>query len=163
MLTFTISSVQFRMVSMRSEKPICAPPRLSEVSPTLALKGFHPMFVGLTMALSRPFKDDRSSNASSFQAIGDVTSLALCLQVVSQAPQHFRSSEKQATLKIRTKPKKHLCVPGTVDGNETENRHTTGLRSNFSSFCSKQTKNPSVSAAIPVFSRCAVTQYVLYN
>ena len=28
------------MVSMRSEKPICAPPRLSEVSPTLALKRF---------------------------------------------------------------------------------------------------------------------------
>ena len=28
------------MVSMRSEKPICAPPRLSEVSPTLPLKRF---------------------------------------------------------------------------------------------------------------------------
>ena len=30
-----IRSVQFKMVSMRSEKPICAPPRLSEVSPML--------------------------------------------------------------------------------------------------------------------------------
>ena len=29
-----------RAVSMRSEKPICAPPRLSEVSPTLPLKRF---------------------------------------------------------------------------------------------------------------------------
>ena len=44
----------------------------------------------------------RSSSASSvhaslLQAIDDVMSLALCLPVVSQAPQHFRSSEKQAT------------------------------------------------------------------
>ena len=31
-------SFQFKMVSMRPEKPICAPPRLSEVSPTLPLK-----------------------------------------------------------------------------------------------------------------------------
>ena len=44
----------------------------------------------------------RSSSASSFnasllQAIDGVMSLALCPQVVSQAPEHFRSSEKQAT------------------------------------------------------------------
>ena len=32
------SSVQFKMVSMRLEKPICAPPRLLEVSPTLPLE-----------------------------------------------------------------------------------------------------------------------------
>ena len=30
--------VQLKLVSMPSEKPICAPPRLSEVSPTLPLK-----------------------------------------------------------------------------------------------------------------------------
>ena len=30
-----IRSVQFKMVSMHSEKTICAPPRLSEVSPML--------------------------------------------------------------------------------------------------------------------------------
>ena len=35
-----ISSVQFKMVSMRSEKPICAQFRLSEVSPTCPLKRF---------------------------------------------------------------------------------------------------------------------------
>ena len=34
------SSVQFKMVSMSSEKPICAPPSLSEVSPMLPLKRF---------------------------------------------------------------------------------------------------------------------------
>ena len=44
----------------------------------------------------------RSLGASSFHAsllqlIGGVLSLALCPQVVSQAPQHFRSSETQAT------------------------------------------------------------------
>ena len=51
------------------------------------------------MALSRPFKEDRlaSSHASLLQAIDGVMSLALCPQVVSQASQHFRSSEKQAT------------------------------------------------------------------
>ena len=35
-----ISSVHFKMVSMRLENPICAPLRLSEVSPTLPLKRF---------------------------------------------------------------------------------------------------------------------------
>ena len=44
---------------------------------------------------------ERSSKASSFcasllQAIGGLMSLALCRQVVSQAPQHFNSSETQA-------------------------------------------------------------------
>ena len=34
------SSAQLKMVSMRSETHICAPPRLSEVSPTLFLKWF---------------------------------------------------------------------------------------------------------------------------
>ena len=35
------SSVQFKMVSMRLEKPICAPPHISDVSPTLPLTHFH--------------------------------------------------------------------------------------------------------------------------
>ena len=34
------SSVQFKIVSMRSGKPICAPLRLLGVSPTLPLKQF---------------------------------------------------------------------------------------------------------------------------
>ena len=58
------------------------------------------MFVWLTMALSRSFKEDylalSSFSASLLQAIDGVISLALCLQVVSQASQHFISSEKQA-------------------------------------------------------------------
>ena len=32
------TSVQFKVVSMRSEKPICATPHLSEVFPKLPLK-----------------------------------------------------------------------------------------------------------------------------
>jgi len=48
------------------------------------------------------FFQGRSSSASSFhasllQAIDGVMVLASCQQVVSQAPQHFRSSEAQAT------------------------------------------------------------------
>ena len=60
------------MVSMRLEKPICDPCRLSEVSPTVPL------------------------NASLLQVIGGVMSLGLCPQAVPQVSQHFRSSEKQA-------------------------------------------------------------------
>ena len=37
---FHSSSVQFKVVSMRSEMPICAPPHLSEMSPASPLKQF---------------------------------------------------------------------------------------------------------------------------
>ena len=43
-LSFNVSSDQLNMVSTRSEKAICAPPRLSEVSPKLAFEMF-PMLV----------------------------------------------------------------------------------------------------------------------
>ena len=55
------------------------------------------------MSLCRPFKEDRlalSLSTTLLQAIDSMMgwlNLALCLQVVSQAPQHFRSSETQAT------------------------------------------------------------------
>ena len=88
------------MVSVRWEKPICASPRLSEVSLTLPLKRCQYSSM-IKDGLVSSF-EGRSSSASSFhaslpQAIDGVMSLALCPQVVSQAPQHFRSSEKQAT------------------------------------------------------------------
>ena len=85
------------MVSMHSQMPIYAPPRLSEVSPTLSLKRSQ-CFVWLTMTLSRPFKEDRLVIAS-FIAFSSRRSysLALCPQVASQPSQHFRYSEKQAT------------------------------------------------------------------
>ena len=82
---------------MCSEKPICAIPRLSEVSPTLPLERFQCLIDDDAL----PSFQGRSSTASSFyasllQAIDGVMSLALCPQVVSQAPQHFKSSETQA-------------------------------------------------------------------
>ena len=88
------------MVSKRSEKPICAPPRLSEVSPTLPLKRLQCSSDSDGGPLS-PFQG-WSSSASSFngsllQTIDGVMSLTLCPPVVSQASQHFGSSEKQAT------------------------------------------------------------------
>ena len=46
--------LQFKMVSMHSEKPICAPPRLSEVSSNVALQ----TFVWLAAAVSWSFKED---------------------------------------------------------------------------------------------------------
>ena len=42
-----IGSVQFKMVSVRTGRPICAPPRLSGVSPMLPLKPFPRFFVRL--------------------------------------------------------------------------------------------------------------------
>ena len=94
------SSVHFKMAYMRSEKPICAPPRLSEVSPTLPFKRFQCSsdWRWPSLILSRKiFPGISPFHTSLRQAIGGVMSLALCRQVVSQASQHFRSSEKQAT------------------------------------------------------------------
>ena len=68
--------------------------------PSVALETV-PMLVWLMMALSRPLKEDRwalplSTPLSSRRSMA-VMSLALCPQVVSQAPQRFRSSKTQAT------------------------------------------------------------------
>ena len=71
-----------------------------------------------------PFKG-RSSSASSFyasvlQAISGVMSLALCPQVVSQAPQHFRSSKKQAICEVLH------CPPVYLLGHFPSLRHIQG-------------------------------------
>ena len=84
--------------------------RKAHMYSTLSLRSFPniafeivPTFVWLTMALSRPLRGlSRPSSAFSFhasllRAISCVMSLALCPHVVSQDPQHFRSSEAQAT------------------------------------------------------------------
>ena len=98
-LPLLVSSVHFKMASKRLEKSICALSRLSEVSLTL-------LWNGSTVRLidDGPLSSfqGRSSSAFSFrafllQAVDGVVSLALCPQVVSQASQHFRSCEKQAT------------------------------------------------------------------
>ena len=63
----------------------------------------HSVTIWLMMALSHLFKENHLTLVSfyaSLQAVHGVMSLALCLQVVSQAPQHFRSSELEAN---------HLC------------------------------------------------------
>ena len=46
------SSIQFKMVYMRSGRPTCAPPRLSGVSPHVAVET-------VPMALSRTLEEDR--------------------------------------------------------------------------------------------------------
>jgi len=86
------SSVQFKMVSKRSEKPIII---RSEVSPTLPLKRFQCSSDSDDGPLSS--FQGWSFNGSLLQTIDGVMSLALCPPVMSQASQHFRSSEKQAT------------------------------------------------------------------
>ena len=59
------SSVQFKIISMRSEKPIGAPRRLSEVSQRRFSNGFN---VRLINDGPLPSFQGRSSSASSFQA-----------------------------------------------------------------------------------------------
>ena len=87
------------MVSMRSEKPIYALPRLSDVSPTSPLKRFRCLINDspLSSFQGRSSSEAPLSTPLSSQVIDGVMSLALCLQVVSQAPQQFRSTEKQTT------------------------------------------------------------------
>ena len=77
-------SVQFKMLSMRSEKPICAPTRVSEVFPNVAFERV-PANVRLTDSGPLSSCQGRSSNDSSvhaslLQAIDGVTYLALCPQ-----------------------------------------------------------------------------------
>ena len=73
--TFSRSSVQFNMVVMRSEKPICAPPRLSAVSPTLPLKQFLCCMTDDGPLSS--FQGRRSRASSLLPVIDGVMSLAL--------------------------------------------------------------------------------------
>ena len=84
------------MVSMRSGKPICTPPRLSGVSPVLPyLKQFQ-CWSDWWWLFSHPFKEDRWARFLILLLSPpgdwwcDIMSLALCTQVVSQDPQHFR-------------------------------------------------------------------------
>ena len=58
-MSVRFTSLHFKMVSMRSEKPIlmCSTPSLRGF-PNVAFETV-PVFVRLTMALSRPFKEDR--------------------------------------------------------------------------------------------------------
>ena len=93
------SSVQFKMVSMRSEMPICAPPRLSEVSPTLPLKRFQCLsdWRWPSLVLSRKIvlrllfphlspPDDRWCDALGFVLAGSVSSFSI-LQIFREASQ----------------------------------------------------------------------------
>ena len=57
----------------------------------------NPIFVWLTMALSRPFNEVGRALPLLTQEIDGVVSLALYPHLVSQASQHLRSFEKQAT------------------------------------------------------------------
>ena len=77
---------------MRSAPPL-------RIFPNIAFQTV-PMFVWLTMALSRPFKEDRLALPLSAPLSSRLSMvwcpLALCPHVVSQASQHLRFSEKQA-------------------------------------------------------------------
>ena len=93
-----VRPVQFKRVSVRSEKPIGASRRLSDVSLTLLLKySFNARLID-DGCLSHPVNKGRLAlPLSTPGAIDGVMYSVLYLQVVSGAPPHFRSSEKQAT------------------------------------------------------------------
>ena len=97
-----VTGVQFKMLSMHSEKPISASPRLHPISQKfLQCCLWNGSNVRLTDNSPLLSFEGRSSSTSSFhislQGIDSVKSLVLCLLVVSQASQYFRSSKKQAT------------------------------------------------------------------
>ena len=99
------------MASTGSGKPICSQSHLSEVSPlSVALKTVT-VLVWLMMALSRPsnkiFRCFWIFHACLLQAISGVMMfLALCQQVVSEAPEHFRPSEMHLSTSWKL-----LCLP----------------------------------------------------
>ena len=73
------------MVCMRSDKPICAPPRLSEVSPTLPLKRFqcHSFRLALPFQCLSPPRD-RWCDVLGFVPTGSVSSFST-LQIFQEA------------------------------------------------------------------------------
>ena len=77
------TSVKFKVVSMRWEKPIiCAPPRLRSFL-NIAFETV-PMFVWLMMALSCPFKEDRLMMALSCPFKEDSLALPLWPKMMKQ-------------------------------------------------------------------------------
>ena len=95
---FQFSSVQFQFKIKQSEKPIRAPPRLSEVSSMLPLKQCQclsdwqwPCLVLWQLTVDRCLFPCRSLAGDLWwDPLGCVPLVAL---VMSQAPKHFRSSE----------------------------------------------------------------------
>ena len=93
------SSVQDGICTLRKAH-ICSTPSLRSF-PNVGFETV-PMFIWVMTALSCPFKENclalpLSTLLSSRQLMVCVMSSALCPQVVSQDPQHYRSSEEQAT------------------------------------------------------------------
>ena len=76
--------------------PIRAPTCLTEVYQTLPLKRFIWLTVALSQSHAHPFKEDHQVLPLS-TPLSSRWSVVWCPQVVPQAPQHFRSSEMQAT------------------------------------------------------------------
>ena len=98
--TTLYSSVQFKTVSMHLEKPIYVFHSVSQKFPQCCLlNGSNVCLIddGPLSSFQGRSSSTSSFNASLLQVIDGVMSLALCPQVVSEASQHFRSSEKQAT------------------------------------------------------------------
>ena len=96
--TVQFCSVQFKMVSMHSGGKTYTFHPVSQRFPQRVWEKV-PVFIGLTMALSCTSFQGRSSSASSFWAyFSSRRSIVWCpwvlwREVLSQAPQHLRSSE----------------------------------------------------------------------
>ena len=122
---FCCCLVQFRMVSMRSEKPICAPSLLSDVFPTAPLKRLFQCSSDLTMALSRPFKENRLALRFLFPRLSspgdrwcDVPGFVPTGSVSSPSTlQHFREANHLRGL---------LCPPVYLLGHFSSLRHVQG-------------------------------------
>ena len=77
----------------------------------------------LTVAISCPFLSTSSLYTSLLQAIDGVISMALCLQVVSQAPQHFRSFKTQTLFWWLLSPHLSTCLGQSLQSNMSRTEH----------------------------------------
>ena len=94
-------NIRFKVVSKSSEKTVCALPHLLSKFQSTVFET-DSSDVGLTDDGPSVSFQGRPSNVPSscthlVLAIGGVMSVDLCQPIVSQAPQHFRSSATQAT------------------------------------------------------------------
>ena len=82
------SSLHIKMVSMRSENPICEPQSPSDVFPTLAFNTVHLIDDGPFSSFQRISLSVSAFHAAPLLAIVGVMLSALSPQVVFQAPKH---------------------------------------------------------------------------
>ena len=105
-----VCTIQFEMVSMRSEKPICAPPHLSQVSPTSPLKRLQCSSDRLALPLSTPLShSDQWCDVLGFVPAGSVSSFST-LQIFARQSIYVCVCVCVCEVCVRACVRAYLCV-----------------------------------------------------